>query len=133
MSNSYDAGDIYDREVAEGHPDPLASVIGQALGAASACWSDLDNAGTFESDRAKGIYDNLLAFLREHGVPRNATKNDHAEVYEDEAGEWRYRVFAGNHRQFDKAEEGLATKAGALRALKRKHPHIEYITERTDG
>jgi uncharacterized protein YegP (UPF0339 family) len=126
----FDAGAIYDHEVAEGNPDPLASVIFQALGAASMCW---DDERIFMSERAKQIGDDLLAFLREQGVPRDATKNDYAHVYEDGAGEWRYAVFAGNHRQFDKSEEGLASKSNALRALKRKHPHIEYITERTQA
>ncbi|TXH10470.1 MAG: hypothetical protein E6R04_05195 [Spirochaetes bacterium] len=126
----FDAGAIYDHETAEGNPDPLGSVIFQALGAASVCW---DEDRVFDSEQASRIGVNLLNFLREQGVPRDATKNDYAHVYEDKAGEWRYAVFAGNHRQFDKSEEGLATKSNALRALKRKHPHIEYITERTQA
>jgi uncharacterized protein YegP (UPF0339 family) len=132
-ASGFDAGAIYDQEVAEGNPDPLASVIRQALGWASACWSNLAEAGTFESDRAQQLADDLLAFLREQGVPREITKNDNAEVYQDASAEWRYRVFAGNHRQIDKAEEGFNTKSNAIRALKRKHPHIEYITERTQA
>lgn len=130
---SFYPGAIYDRAEAEGGTDPLASVIAQAVGAASACWDNLEGAGVFQDQAAVEIIENLLAFLREQGVPRNATKNDYAQVYEDKAGDWRYAVFAGNHRQFDKSEEGLATKSGALRALKRKHPHIEYITERTQA
>lgn len=129
----FDAGTIYDREVAEGNPDPLASTLFQALGDVSGCWENLAGAGVFDSVRAKQVGDNLLAFLREQGVPRDITKNDNAEVYQDTAGEWRYRVFAGNHRQIDKAEEGFNTKSNALRALKRKHPHIEYITEQTQA
>ncbi|HQW88321.1 MAG TPA: hypothetical protein PK478_00635 [Nitrospira sp.] len=129
----FDAGAIYDYEVAEGNPDPLKSVIFQAVGLASTCWDNLIGAGTFDDQLAKQIGEDLTAFLREQGVPRNATKNDYAEVYTDAAGEWRYAVFAGNHRQFDKSEEGLACKSNALRALKRKHPHIEYITERTQA
>lgn len=129
----FDPGAIYDRAVQEGGADPLASVIAQAVGAASACWDNLPGAGIFMDQAAVEITDNLLAFLREQGVPRDATKNDYAHVYEDKAGEWRYAVFAGNHRQFDKSEEGLASKSNALRALKRKHPHIEYITERTQA
>lgn len=129
----FNPGAIYDRAVQEGGTDPLANVIAQAIGAASACWDNLDGAGIFQDQAAVEITDNLLAFLREQGVPRDATKNDYAHVYEDKAGEWRYAVFAGNHRQFDKAEEGLASKSSALRALKRKHPHIEYITERTQA
>ena len=130
---NFDAGAIYDRAVEEGHVDPIASVIGEAMGAVSACWEHIDRAGIFQSVDAGQIADDLITFLREQGVPRDATKNDYAHVYEDKAGEWRYAVFAGNHRQFDKSEEGLASKANALRALKRKHPHIGYITERTQA
>lgn len=37
--------------------------IGQALGAASACWTNLEHAGTFESDRAKYIAQRLYDVL----------------------------------------------------------------------
>jgi uncharacterized protein YegP (UPF0339 family) len=129
VETGFDARAIYDQAAAEVDPDPLRSVIFQALGAASACWENLAGAGVFESDRAKAIGDDLLDFLREQGVPRDVNENDYAHLYKDNAYEWRYRVFAGNHRQIDKAEEGFASKRNAERAMKRKHPHIKWVTE----
>lgn len=40
-------------------------LIFSALGAASTCWETLDNAGVFDSDRAKRIGDEVLARLAE--------------------------------------------------------------------
>ena len=34
---------------------PLVAAIGVVLGAASSCWTNLEGAGTFESDRAAGL------------------------------------------------------------------------------
>lgn len=60
-------------------------------------------------------------------------QNDSAEVYIDKAGEWRFTVTAGNHKVIGSSEEGFPTKSNALRALRRRYPHIEYITERTQA
>jgi len=46
--------------------DTLEDLVFQALGAASACWANLEGAGVFESDRAKAIGDELLERLRAH-------------------------------------------------------------------
>jgi hypothetical protein len=40
--------------------EDLRSAVFQALGAASACWDDLSNAGVFQSERARGIGEELL-------------------------------------------------------------------------
>jgi hypothetical protein len=48
---------------------PLATAVFQALGAASACWDNLEGAGVFESERARAVGDALLAFLREQERP----------------------------------------------------------------
>lgn len=42
---------------------PLPEWVGQALGAASSCWSDLPNAGVFDSTRCAAINEALMAHL----------------------------------------------------------------------
>lgn len=44
--------------------DTLESAVFQALGAASVCWENPGGAGVFESDRAKAIGDELVAWIR---------------------------------------------------------------------
>jgi uncharacterized protein YegP (UPF0339 family) len=51
----------------------------------------------------------------------------YVELYEDEAGEWRYRAFGGNHEQIGKPEEGFASKGNAKRALRDRHPGIRIV------
>ena len=48
-----------------GEYDPRASLIFQALGAASVCWGSLEDAGVFDSDRAKQIGNELLSELED--------------------------------------------------------------------
>lgn len=44
--------------------DPLAAAVYYAMGAASVCWEDLAEAGTFDSIRAAEIADDLTTYLR---------------------------------------------------------------------
>lgn len=44
------------------------------------------------------------------------------EVYEDEGGQWRYRVKAANGQVVSTPGQGYARKDGALRAARREHP-----------
>ena len=46
----------------------LEEALGQALGAASMCWSDIEAAGEFNSSRAKRIFQQLYKFVRERGA-----------------------------------------------------------------
>jgi hypothetical protein len=46
--------------------DTLEEAIGISVGAASACWSNLEGAGTFESERAASISEALLDLVREY-------------------------------------------------------------------
>lgn len=41
------------------------------------------------------------------------------EIYQDAAGEWRWRLRAGNRRIVADGAEGYKTKAGAERAWRR--------------
>jgi uncharacterized protein YegP (UPF0339 family) len=66
-------------------------------------------------------------------TPAKPGANDYARIYVDKAGEWRYTVFAGNHRVIGKAEEGFKTKRGVQSALTRRHPNIKYVTEATEA
>jgi hypothetical protein len=45
-----------------------AGAVYQALGAASACWEHLDRAGVFESNRARAIGQDLMAWLDAHDL-----------------------------------------------------------------
>jgi hypothetical protein len=47
-----------------GSADTLEEAVGLAIGAASACWTNLDGAGTFESERAAEISGALLDLVR---------------------------------------------------------------------
>jgi uncharacterized protein YegP (UPF0339 family) len=69
----------------------------------------------------------------EESFERLVGENDHAKVYVDSAGEWRFTVQAGNNRVIASSEEGYVSKSNALRALKREHPHVAYITEETEA
>lgn len=44
---------------------PLETAVFQALGAASACWTNLAGAGVFESERAEAIGQALIARINE--------------------------------------------------------------------
>lgn len=41
----------------------LEQAVFQALGAASACWGNLEGAGVFQAERAMQIGEELLAFI----------------------------------------------------------------------
>jgi hypothetical protein len=42
---------------------PVDEFIGQAIGAASTCWSDMAGQGVFESERALQIRNEILAYI----------------------------------------------------------------------
>ncbi|MCJ7711652.1 MAG: 50S ribosomal protein L21, partial [Chloroflexi bacterium] len=46
-----------------------------------------------------------------------ATSTRAFEIYEDKAGQWRWRLHAGNGELVAMSEQGFTTKAGAVRAL----------------
>jgi len=48
--------------------ESFEELIFQALGAASACWNNLEGAGVFESDRCKAIGDELIERLQAMGT-----------------------------------------------------------------
>ncbi len=48
---------------------PLDEVVFQALGAASMCWEFPEKAGVFNSDRAKEIGDEVMAYFKEKDGP----------------------------------------------------------------
>ena len=45
-------------------PPSLEEVVFQALGAASTCWESMAGTGVFQSERAKGIGDAVIRFVR---------------------------------------------------------------------
>lgn len=62
MGNTFNAQQIYDEELQADRDDALASVVFQALGAASVCW---DDDRVFDDRQAKQIGDSLVAFLHD--------------------------------------------------------------------
>jgi len=52
-----------DKELILDHTVGIEDFIGQAVGAASACWSNLSGAGEFESTRASAIVDEIMDHL----------------------------------------------------------------------
>lgn len=46
--------------------DSLEQAINMAIGAASACWDNLEGAGVFQSDRARDISDALVELIRDY-------------------------------------------------------------------
>jgi hypothetical protein len=51
----------------ETHDQVFRSLIFQALGAASMCWTTIEGAGTFDSERAVFIGEELIKELGAHG------------------------------------------------------------------
>lgn len=43
---------------------PLEQVIGEAVGAASVCWSNMKNTGLYNTERASQIVDEVVANIR---------------------------------------------------------------------
>ena len=54
----------------ESDPDTLEEVVGQAIGAGSACWETLSGAGVFQSERACQILNEAVAWIHTHYVQR---------------------------------------------------------------
>lgn len=52
-------------------PGNLAEVIGEAIGAASVCWTDYHDAGVFEDQRAASILDAVTEWINENYVSRD--------------------------------------------------------------
>lgn len=47
------------------HCTSLQQLIGEAVGAGSVCWEDIDKAGVFKSEQAKEIVDDALKRINE--------------------------------------------------------------------
>lgn len=58
--------------------DGIQSAIFQALGAASMCWERIEDAGVFDSTRAKWVGDGLMEWLREHEAKLFDADYEHA-------------------------------------------------------
>lgn len=56
----------------------LSRLVFEALGAVSACWDNLEGAGTFESTRARQIGEELLDGIREHFKGHKAQRQNAA-------------------------------------------------------
>lgn len=59
----------------ESDPKKLSEVIGQAVGAGSVCWSNMSDTGTFESEKASAIVDEVLAWIQEHYIARGTYRD----------------------------------------------------------
>src|SRR4051794_17540898 len=64
--------------------ETLEEAVFQALGAASTCWEHVEDAGVFDSTRAKAIGDELMARIRVESArpcPDGAALNIRGEHY----------------------------------------------------
>jgi hypothetical protein len=61
-------------------PETLSEVIFQGVGAGSACWDNLSGAGIFESDRAKIIADEMVAWVKANYIPKPLVTDDYGVV-----------------------------------------------------
>ena len=71
-----------------GESDPKASLIFQALGAASVCWGSIKDAGVFDSGRAKQIGNELLSELEAQPSEPRLTVDQIMEVVRKADKEW---------------------------------------------
>lgn len=58
----------------------LGEVVGQSLGAASACWANLRGAGVFDSTQCKAILDGLMAYLSDWEAVVRSEANENTAV-----------------------------------------------------
>lgn len=64
-------------------PTTLSEVIGQGIGAGSACWENLAGAGIFESTRARSIVEEMIAWIQEHYILRNSSDVHFSRQHDD--------------------------------------------------
>lgn len=65
--NGRAAAEVADKILSSVSPaftDELETKVFEALGAASTCWESLEGTGVFDSDRAKDLGDELVAWIR---------------------------------------------------------------------
>lgn len=55
------------------------------------------------------------------------TKARRATVYQDAAGEWRYKVQGYNWRTIDASEEGFQRKGTAVKRVAKRWPGVEIV------
>ncbi len=48
-------------------------------------------------------------------------------IYRDSAGQWRYRVQAGNWRVTESSEQGFSQKRSVLKRVAAKYPDVEVV------
>lgn len=97
----------------------LRESVGQAIGAATMCWKDIDEAGVFEAEKAAGIVNELVAWIEAHYEP----KSDESDVLESSPSVW---VDSLTHDERLRLEcLALATQSMANPALSFHHKVIE--------
>ena len=106
-------------------PARLEMLVFQALGAASACWSNKEGAGESQSERAEEIGEALLAEIRKiYGA------EDVVTVYGDEAGLWRWRRQShGNHERIAASGEAFGSLAKAVYGAERANPGATLVVK----
>lgn len=60
---------------ADGHIT-LPEAVGQALGTASACWSNLDEAGEFNDVQCREVHDGLMAYISDWADEQRKQANE---------------------------------------------------------
>lgn len=122
-------------------PRTLSEVIGQGVGAGSACWDNLSGAGVFESTRAKTIVDEILNWIHDRYTPVLRTEEydpmatDFPPIGPECFSNKERTVISWKGENFYKACDALVVEhpdGGASHCVKRVgHPSI--IHESFDG
>lgn len=56
-------------------------------------------------------------------------RNPKVYVYRDAAGQWRWRVIAGNGREIGRSEEGYVRRGYATRVAGTRNPGLAVVVE----
>lgn len=117
-------------------PDELRTKIFQSLGAASSCWETLDDAGEFDSSRARQIGDELCDAV---GIFNSQPRPLRVEVYEqrlvrlhddrdDEPfTDHRFRVVHTSNGEILAHGEGYVDKRDRDHAVALLHPDLDVV------
>lgn len=112
----FDPAEIAAEAAARGE-DPLAVVVGQLVGYASTCWERLNDAGTFESDRARAATEAVLGWLREQAPTARVGPGDRVLLIVNDLDEHTRQALAEWSDPERSGVNTLAFAPGAAQAL----------------
>lgn len=83
-------GDPWNPTGSDGQRATLGEAVGQALGSASMAWDNVADAGLFNDDWCRKVYDGLMAYLSDwaHDVAKQANEATAAKMQTTVVKEW---------------------------------------------